>query len=306
MKKFLLFLVITMAFIIPLKVFAINTFEAKEKIDVTKESSVTLNYNYEDYNFNNTFVKVYYVAMVTSDFQYELSTEFNNFPIEINGIQSEDEWTILEQTLNAYIEAAKIKETYLLSIKNNKIELPDLKAGLYFIKTDEIKKNEYELVFDDMMLNIPFLNDNGTWNYDVSVNVKAEVYTPKYENVTYNVIKEWKDDNKNRPEEVDIEIYKDGNLVETRSLSQDTNWTYSWNTLDDGSNWTVVEKDINKDYSVSIWEKDNNFIIINTKKEYINDNPKTEDNIYLYFGLLSISLVGFLSIILGLFMKRKN
>ena len=240
MKKILLNIILVLLIIIPLKVFSLSTTDAKEKIDINKESNLTLYYNYEDYNFDNTLVKIYYIASITPNFKYELTEDFINYQIKINGIKTIEEWDILEQTLNSYIEADKIKETYLHSIKNNEVKISNLKAGLYFVKTKKINNDKYIMMFDDFLINIPFLKENGTWNYNVESNIKVETYTPKYENITYTVIKEWKDNGKNRPKNIDIEIYKDGVLFETKTLSSNNNWSYSWDTLDDGSKFLYL------------------------------------------------------------------
>lgn len=307
MKRFLTnIMLIVLSIIIPNNVYAISTTEAKEAIDITKDSKLTLNYYYDDYNFDDTNVKIYYIASVTSDFRYELSSDFSSYLIKINGIKTEGEWTSLEQTLNSYITADNIKETSKKSIKNNNITINDLKPGLYFIKTDKIDTKDYTLLFDSFLLSIPELKEDGTWNYDISVYPKTEMYIPKYEKIKYTVIKEWVDDQKNRPKSIEIEIYEDGILVENQTLSKDNNWIYQWTTDDDGSIWTVVERDIPKGYNVSIKNSDSNFTIVNTDPNYKEDNPKTYDNIKIHFYLLIGSIIGIILLIIGLVINKKK
>ena len=305
MKKILLNVSLIFLVIFPFKVFALSTTEDKEKTDIYKNASLTLNYDYEDYIFDNTLVNIYYIAQFTSDYQYILSDEFLEYQIEFNGLHTEYDWEILEQTLNSYIETDNIKEKYSLLITNNKIQISDLKPGLYFIKTDKINNKDYLFLFNDFLLSVPYFNDNGLLDNQIVANVKTEIYTPKYENITYSVTKKWKDSDKNRPRSVSIDIYKDNKLVEKRILSQNNNWTYSWDTVDDGSEWNVVERNVTADYKVSILKNDNNFIIINTSIKEV-DNPKTSDNIILFFYLLILSLIGVSLIIINLFIKSKK
>ena len=59
MKKTLLNIVIILiCTIIPYDVQALSTTMAKEEIDINREVSLTLNYTYGDYNFDNTNVKI--------------------------------------------------------------------------------------------------------------------------------------------------------------------------------------------------------------------------------------------------------
>lgn len=307
MKKFLInimLMVITLLF--PSHVLALSTTQANELIDITKKASLTINYSYDDYEFNDVDVKVYNIASVTTDFQYQLSSDFTSYSIKINGIKTQNEWDALKQTLNSYIEADNIEEDYLLSIKDNKVELSDLTPGLYLVKTDKIDTDDYTLVFDSFLISVPDLKDDGTWNYDVTVISKAEEYTPKYEKITYSVIKQWKDEPKTRPESVEIEIYEDGTLVETKELSKENNWMYQWTTDDDGSTWTVVERNIKEGYEVSIQKQDLTFIVVNTDPNYQPDNPQTGDDIYLYVYLLGGSLIGIILLIISFIMNKKE
>lgn len=307
MKKFLsIITIILMSLIIPSNVYAISTIDAKEEIDLTVDCNLTLNYYYDDYEFNETNVEIYHIASVTNDFRYNLSSDFLNYPIKINGIITDDEWTTLEQTLNAYIEADSINPSISTKIDENTITLTNLTPGLYFIKTDKIDTKDYTLIFDEFLISIPALNEDGTWNYDVQVFPKAEEYIPKYEKVDYTVTKTWIDDGLSRPESIDIEIYEDGTLVESKILSSDNNWTYTWTTDDDGSTWTVVERNVKEGYNVSIQTKNKNFYITNTDPTYQEENPSTGDNIKIYLYLFISSLLGIILLVISLFVKKKH
>lgn len=307
MKKFLKnIIIIIMSLIVPINVYALSTADAKEGIDLNKDCNLTLNYYYDDYAFDNTNVEIYYIASVTSDFRYQLSSNFSNYPIKINGIKTENEWTSLEKTLEAYIIADNIKETFKETIEDNTITLKNITPGLYYIKTDKIDTKDYTLLFDNYLISVPDLNEDGSWNYDVSVYPKAEEYIRKYEKITYTALKQWIDDGTSRPKSINIEIYEDGILVETKTLSSDNNWTYSWTTDDDGSIWTVVERNVPDGYNVSIQKQTKNFIIINTDPNYEETNPSTGDNIKIYFYLFIGSLLGMILLIISSVITNKH
>lgn len=307
MKKiWLVIIAILIEIVIPYNVYAKSTTEATSKIDITKDGSLTLNYYYDNYNFDNTNVKIYYVASVTNDFQYQLAFDFSDYPIEINNIKTNEEWKILEQTLDAYIVADNINANLEEKVINNKMIVKNLKPGLYFVKTDKIDTDDYMLLFDSFLISIPDLNEFGSWHYDAIVNPKVLEYTPKYEQVKYMVIKQWIDDGKNRPLSIDIDIYKDGVLIEKKVLSSINNWTYEWTVDDDGSSWTVVERNVNDNYRVSITNQGKNFIIINKDLNYKEENPKTWDDINLYFYILIGSLIGIILLVIGMYLNKKD
>ena len=303
MKKFLMILI---CLIIPSKVFALSTSDALSEIDINKDCSVNLYYYYDDYDFNDVNVDIYYIASLTKDFKYQLSSSFKDYSINVNGIKNDSEWNILEQTIDSYIEVDKIEKIQSKKILNNKVSFSDLKPGLYFIKTDLIDSREYTLSFDSFLINFPSLDEDGIWNYEFEVYPKAESYIPKYNDIKYKVIKEWIDNGTNRPNNIDVEIYKNDTYIETIVLSNDNNWTYEWITKDDGSNWNVIERIVPNGYNVSIKKENNNFILVNTMEEEDEIPPQTSDNIKIYFYFLTISLIGIILLIVSLFIEKKN
>ena len=305
MKKILITIIILINLIKPANVFALSTTIAKEEINNDTNCNVTLNYYYDDYNFDNTNIKIYHIASITKDFQYNLSSKFSSYPIKINGLKTDVELNTLKQTIDSYIIADNIEELASYSIVNNKVNINNLKPGLYFIKTNKIDTKNYTLIFDSFLLNLPELTSDGTWNYNLEVYPKIEEYTPKYEDITYTVTKEWIDNPNTRPKSIEIEIYEDGILVDSHILSSKNNWTYNWITKDDGSTWTVVERNIPKNYNVSITNKNKNFIIINKDSNYKEENPKTLDNINLYFYLLISASIGLILLTISFIINKK-
>jgi len=292
--------------IMPCKVFGLSTVDANQKIDIDKECTLTLNYLYDDYNLTDIGVKLYLVSTITPDYQYQISSHFSNYLIKINGLKTDQEWNILKETLNSYITADNVKEEISTTISNNVVEFSNLKPGLYLVKTEKIAIENYELVFDSFLINVPELKEDGSWKYNVTAYPKALEYTPKYEEVIYKVIKEWDDNKENRPESVDIDVYKDGILQTTTVLTKKDNWIYEWKTIDDGSTWTVVERNIKDGYSVSITKRDNTFIIVNKDFSQAEENPNTLDNIGVYFYLFIISLIGIVLLSIYFILQKKS
>ena len=180
MKKILITIIILINLIKPANVFALSTTLAKEEINNDTNCNVTLNYYYDDYKFDNTNVKIYHIASITKDFQYNLSSKFSSYPIKINGLKTDVELNILKQTIDSYIIADNIEELASYSITNNQVNINNLKPGLYFIKTNKIDTKNYTLIFDSFLLNLPELTSDGTWNYNLEVYPKIEEYIPKW------------------------------------------------------------------------------------------------------------------------------
>lgn len=304
MKKKMMFLLLIITMLLfPVKINALNTTEAKDKIDTSRTGTLALSFVYDDLKFNNIEVKLYHIANFTEDYQFEMTSNFASYKIKLNGLKTDEEWNSVKETLDSYIEADAIDSDDVKSISNNSVLFTGLTPGLYYVKVPVITTDKYILRFENLLISVPELYEDGTWNYEVKAFPKAESYEPIYEEVRYSVVKVWKDKKWNRPNNVNIEIYKDGQLIEKVTLSSDNNWSYSWVALEDGSSWKVVERNVPKGYTVSIRKNNYKFIVVNSDEP---DNPRTGDNINLYMYLFVASLSGLALLSIGLVLKDKK
>ena len=158
------------------------------------------------------------------------------------------------------------------------------------------------------MVYLPTPQPDGSFDYDVEAKPKCVDYVPKTE---YRVTKLWQDagGRDDRPEEITVDIYKNGELWETQLLGASNNWSYVWYVSDgEQSNWAVAERSVPEKYNVTVQKNGGTFSIINTHKsiQEIPDGPQTGDssNITLYIMLMCIS--GIMLIVLGKYNWRRK
>ena len=85
----------------------------------------------------------------------------------------------------------------------------------------------------------------------------------------YVVKKVWADDeagNIARPVNVTVDLYEDGTLRDTVTLSEENKWQYRWESLDVTSSWTVAEREIPVNYEVMIDYNSQQYVIRNSYK----------------------------------------
>ena len=150
------------------------------------------------------------------------------------------------------------------------------------------------------------------WQYQVEVNAKGEALPPiePDEELELSVLKLWKGDEgqNDRPESVEIEIFRDGVSYETVILSEENHWAYTWFAKDDGSTWTVIERNVPQGYTMTVEERQSTFVLTNTWTPTYPDDPgkppQTGDtsNIMLYVLLMTLS--GTMLIISGVTRKK--
>jgi len=170
------FLLLTLFF--PINVLAISTTSAKELVDLTKENSIIVNYKYNDYNFDDVKVYIYYLATINEDLIYKPTKSFEKYYLKINEIENTD-WLYYEDDIISYIKSNNIKENYFKIIKDNNIRLTNLSSGLYFIETEKIDKEGYVIEFENFFINLPNLKVDGKWDYNVIAYPKITEYQKK-------------------------------------------------------------------------------------------------------------------------------
>ena len=126
-----------------------------------------------------------------------------------------------------------------------------------------------------------------------------------------------------RPQSIEVEIFRDGVSYQTVTLSEGNIWSYAWTAENDGADWMVVERNLPVGYTVSVEAQGATFILTNTRLPDVppvedppfdpdtpdvpspSDSPKTGDtpHILLYTVLMYVS--GIILILLGITGKKK-
>ncbi len=280
---------------------------AATPLDPSANASLTLHYQKENQMFSDLPISIYRVAEAFTDGTFELIEPFSSYPINIHDITLQEQWKNTAVTLSSYIVANQLmpyQETR--TNDDGKAAFENLETGLYFVSEVTAENNSGTYVFDQFMVYLPTPQPDDSFDYDVEAKPKCVEYVPKTE---YRVTKLWQDvgHQADRPEEITVDIYKDGMLQETQILSASNNWSYIWYVSEEAlSKWTVVERTTSEAYTVTVQQNGSNFSIINTHKSIadIPNPPPTGDtsNITLYIMLMCIS--GIMLIVLGIYNRR--
>lgn len=290
---------------------AASTADAKEPISPDKDCSLTIAYRYDGESFSNHPVKLYKIADVSADFQYSLTAPFANSGLILNGVQSVSEWNVIRSTLETHILAYDVDADLTgVTDQDGQVCFQALKPGLYLATTEQVIQNDWIYAFDSALVALPGLGPEGLWQYEVAVTSKSKAIPPAEtdEEIAFKVLKLWKGDKgrSDRPQNIEVEIFRDEVSYQTVVLSEENHWTYSWNATDDGATWKVVERNVPAGYTMTVEERETSFVLTNTRPPNKPDIPQTGDttNIMLYFVLMNVS--GIMLIILGIAGKRKR
>ena len=281
---------------------------AAASVDTAAQCSLTLHYTQEDAGLEGLEIALHRVGEVFSNGTYALTAPYNAYPVNIQGITSQQEWQDVAATLQAYITADGTKSLAVAAADaTGTVSFENLQTGLYLISGVTCETKTGICLFDPFLMFLPRTNED-TYDYHVDAKPKHSQFVPNPETEEYSVLKLWKDEAaaKKRPISVTVDILKSGAFHETVILNADNNWYYSW-TAQPGDTWTVVEKQVPEGYDVTISANGTAFVITNT---YEPDEPgkpeppKTGDTAPLVLYIVLTCLSGLLLLILGIHALR--
>lgn len=261
-----LFIVITLLLSMSVTAFA-------ESIDTTRTGSITILFDEDQYEyFVGTGVTIYQVAYAIvdgSEITYVLTNDFENSEIVLSDIDND---TVKETVayLSDYISDNNITGDTKVVLDDGTVTFDSLKFGVYLVTQGSIQTTAdgFQGEFNSFLAYIPQTSTDGSWKYDIEVYPKSGiVYTPVSVDVIH-IIKEWHGDNEDtRPDSVNIDVYKNGELYDTVTLNEENDWFVDLTDdtiCEDINIVSVVEQDIPSDYTPTYTSSEGSFFITNT------------------------------------------
>ncbi len=284
---------------------------AAETPDFSQKASLTLEYAVDGSKIASIPVRLYRVADIQIDgdgsVSFSRSGDFSDYPIELSGKRTTEEWDALAQTLYAYSQADSIEPSASgVSGSDGKLVFSDLSCGMYLIGSDPIVYENQNVYFSPALVSLPGKSDGETWSYEQTVFPKGKLSTPSEKEIDYKVVKQWVNSTGTPlPNSVTVQILKNGVVQSTQTLSPDNDWMYSWVAKDDGSVWSVVEKDVPEGYTVTVEGNNTTFLVTNTFVNPPVTPPTTGDSLDLRPLVWVMALTGMGMILFALFRKRR-
>ena len=240
-------------------------------IDTEQKSILTVYFGKDGNGFPNVEFQVYRVADVSADAQFTRSGDFAEYPVAVNGLDSSG-WRTLAQTLDAYVARDNLKPLRTAETGDDgRAVFASLDTGLYLVTGDHYCQGRYTYTPQPFLVCLPMLDDeSNAWVYDAVASCKYDShYNPPDEGdktIDREVLKVWEDDgNENkRPDEIVVQLLRDGEVYDTVTLSANNNWRYTWTGLDDNYTWRVVEYQTPDGYTVTVHREGITFVMTNT------------------------------------------
>lgn len=186
--------------------------------------------------------------------EYELTKKFADYNVDLTDVSQVD-------TLADYVLRDKITPDYTGETdENGDIYFENLEEAAYLMIGYEKQQGKTIYTPFPVLFSVPQWGENEELIYDIEIFGKhdfTKTERPEYGNV--KVKKIWKDDGDptNRPEDITVQLLKDGEPdpeIEDSEviLNEENNWSYIWERLDNRYEWTVLEKEVPPGYKLKI------------------------------------------------------
>ena len=144
-----------------------------ESIDISKTSSITLVYQYENEKFSNVNASLYQLATFDINGQYKFNNLYEDVTFDPVGITSSD-LNLKATEIEKFISENNLQPNNKQQINQNGIaNFKNLIPGMYLVHIDSTEVGNYRYSTSPMLVSIPIL-ENQTYKYDIEMNVKIE------------------------------------------------------------------------------------------------------------------------------------
>lgn len=189
---------------------------------------------------------------------FEYVKELEECPVSLEDLESATVSSEIEKCIpNDMDGIVKVTDS------DGSVKYEDLDLGLYLVK--QTNKVEGFSKIDSFLVMIPKVIDN-KWVYDVEATPKTDIIRV----INIDVKKVWNTSTSNTnhtiniPKSITVELLLNDEVIDTITLSKESDWKYTWVDLEKSDMYTVREKNVPKGYTVTYQKEDNSFIVTNT------------------------------------------
>ncbi|WP_432626386.1 sortase [Brotaphodocola sp.] len=243
---------------------------------------------------------IFQVAEKTESGSYVRRKEFQSCPVQID-FEESSWWRETAETLEIYVTRDRITPALRgVTDLNGRLKFENLGEGIYLIVGEKRTEGLKTYIPEPILTRISLESGDEThlpgrvvvhpkYREEENAPSKQRDRDDSPEKVRLRAVKIWdgqtkngsreneKEDhgNQDHPEEVVIELLRDGVITERTVLSEKNQWSCVWENLDAESSWKVAEE-VPEGYVVSIRQEGETFLLTNRREN--RELEETETN----------------------------
>ena len=224
------------------------------------DNRLTVRYTYDGVPISEARFHLFLVGAVAQDGTLSLTGDFSGYPVVVGG-QTGGGLQTAADTLYGYIQRDQIQPNQIVVTNNSGYAaFLGLSRGLYLVAGQPCKIGDTLYQTQPQLIAV---------TEDLILEAKCEAQEDPTEPQTLSVLKKWSDTGyeSKRPKTLTVSLVRDGSVVETVTLDAAGNWRHTWENLEPGWQWSVVEE-CPKDYTVTMQREGDTFLLTNTRIVY--------------------------------------
>ena len=232
-------------------------------IETDRPVTLTVRFFHDKAPVSGAPFSLYRVADVSAYGEFTLTGDFKDDPVRLDNRNS-DGWRALAETLRAFV------------LRDSRKPLDTGVTGSTGLLTFPNRQKTCLPCADET---------SNTWDYDAALAPKHDREplppAPSDDTVERKVLKVWDDGSAaSRPQEITVQLLKDGVVYDTVRLNAKNSWRYTWSKLPKyGASgrritWTVTETAVGG-YTVSIRQEGVTFVVTNSRTPSTPAQPST-------------------------------
>lgn len=303
MRKYSRILMALVACICMVSMIGVNV-QASSSFEAYGLGSIIVDYEYDGEVLAGVDFKAYHVAETEDNSEYEMAEGFEDFEIDFPSLSYDEYWISIRNNLQNYVNLNMVEPTVEFTTdENGSYKLDDLEAGLYYISAGNFVADGTAYYSDPILIMVGYFMEE-IWMYHYEAAPKVDVL-PYEADQGLEVEKVWENisDDSQITDYIEVELYCNGELYDTVTLSRENDWSYEWEGIDQTATWAILETTTLEEYEVEYDYTYFKFIITNTytgpevdNYEYDESLPQTGTNaksIPIYAGIgVGLIIVG--------------
>lgn len=261
--------------------------QAAGHIDLTRDCSLTISFQDNSMPLPGADFSLYLAATVDATGKLTPTESFSRFPVRFRNTSNNDSldsWSALAATLEGYVLFHNLAPTAIgATDSKGQLTFQGLTPGFYLVLSKRCWHEAQVYDAQPFLVMLPTLDkDSSEWNYQMAVSLKFEKLsnsTGSHRPISRKVLKVWEDEGHEheRPQEITVQLLRDGKLYDTVVLNEANNWRYAWSELDSKYRWNLVEE-AGENYTVQITREGLTFLLTNTWEEPDSPSPTEPDS----------------------------
>ena len=249
---------------------------ARGAVDTGRTASLTIQYPVAQVEF-----RLFRAADISRTGTYALTEDFAKYRVALDQPDQEG-WRGAAAALAGYAERdGLIPAASGKTESDGCVTFPQLTPGMYLVVWRSHTSGGYRYTPEPFLVSLPGLDEADNWVYSVTAVPKFEkkpVGDSQPDTVDRKVLKVWEDDGweEQRPNEVRVQLLRDGKVWDTVTLNRKNGWHYTWKDLSGKYTWSVSEESVPDGYTVTVNKEGVTFVLTNAYVADIPEEPTPE------------------------------